>query len=176
MFPIRVKTVIDEKAMLELNRLVSAKRVIAVIVIYSLLLLASLAVMIWGYLLTGRLSATLLILSVVVLIALVLMILMPAVTRRKVRRELAEHGEGECEYEFYEDHFVDNYHNKVSSGREEHAYSAIAKVAESGERFFLFKNRILAFVVDKTGMSAEDVVVLRSVLLNHVPEKKYRQV
>lgn len=174
MFPIKVRTVLDEKAMMKFNGLVMCKRVVAMFIVSVVMFTAAVAVLVWSYLVTGRIAIPLAIMTLGLIAAIVLTLLMPALARRSIRRSLEKNGESECLYEFYEDHFAGDFANKLSSGHAEHSYSTITKAVENNRYFFLFINRTTAHVVDKSGMSADQAIALRGAIKNFVPEKKYK--
>lgn len=79
------------------------------------------------------------------------------------------------EYEFYPDAVVINDYRpggeRVSTARLK--YSDFEKIRESGEFFLLYPNRVTLYPVDKTILSAEECVTLRTLFC--LPAKKIKQ-
>ncbi len=174
MFPIKVKTTLDEKAMMKFNGLVMCKRAVAMLIVSVVMFTAAVAVLVWSYLVTGRIAIPLAIITLGLIAAIVLTLLMPALARRSIRRSLAKQGETVFDCEFFEDHYVNEYSNLQTNGRNEFKYSAIIKAAEYNEYFFLFQDRTTALIVDKRNMDRDEVEALRGALKKYVPEKKYK--
>lgn len=164
MFPIKVKTTLDEKAMMKFNGLVMCKRVVAMLIVSVVMFTAAVAVLVWSYLVTGRIAIPLAIMTLGLIAAIVLTLLMPALARRSIRRSIAKQGETVFDCEFFEDHYVNEYSNLQTNGRNEFKYSAIIKAAEYNEYFFLFQDRTTALIVDKRNMDRDEVEALRGAL------------
>ena len=174
MFPIRVRSVVDERAYGELNKLVLGKKYAAFAAVYFLLLLFSLGVILWSYLKTSSIPIVMLVVSLLPLAGFITMLLMPSVIRKKIRKMIAKSGENECLYRFFEDRFEGEYANKLSSGDSKLSYSAFIKAVENNGYFFLFITRNSAHIVDKRGMTEEEAAALRDALRKYLPGKKYK--
>ena len=176
MFPFTVKTQLGEKESIAFNKEVVKKGRRALIIADAVFLAVYFSLAIYTYFITGELpNAAMIIVGAALLLLLALFLIQPLTVRSSVRRSLAKQGVSEITFEFFEDHMVDDYANKLSSGRTEYLYESFVKVLETGDHFFLFLNAMQAYIVPKADMTPEQEELLRGALTRALPQKKYKQ-
>ncbi|MBO4848939.1 MAG: YcxB family protein [Clostridia bacterium] len=175
MFPFKVSTRLTEEDQIALNETVAGKPRRIVTIVFSVLLAAYALIIAIEAIALESVDPMLILLGACILLVLVCVCISKPLTRRSVRRNVAKMGETECEFTFYEDRFEEEFRNKLESGTNTVNYASFEKVAEDGERFFLFRSAMVAYVLRKCEMTEEQAAALREAIAGMLPPKKYRR-
>lgn len=174
MFPFKVTTKLGESEHLAFNEAVTGTRRKILMAIGFIGTAAFVYLTLRDYITLRVLRPGYITLAILYLVlALYPAVIVPALTKKRVREHIARNGETTINYEFFEDRLDESFERKTGSGTTQISYSGLIKVIETERFFILFATDTAARMVYKNAMTPEQAEALRAALKNYVPEKKY---
>lgn len=82
--------------------------------------------------------------------------------------------EGINRYKFFRDYFTVEKNTDEAKGNSEIKYSALYKIYEVNEYFYIFISRTQAYMVDKKGFEASEFDAVREIFKNKLGRKYYK--
>ena len=173
MEPIIIKTRTEEADRLAFYKNASAKGFLTNLIVACVGAALFIGYGVYTYVKYGFVDSIVIFIVALLLYFLVNLLFVPS--RQKKAAKLAAEREGvdENTLTFYEDCFVDDYVNKLSSGHTEHSYASLDKVSETAEHIYVYIDKTRAFIIRREDVTDGQLEKLRELLRGKLPENKY---
>ncbi len=173
MEPLIIETKVDEKARCAFFKAMSAQGNTLVTVIAAGLFLLLVVIGVSIYKKQGYLDHFCVICALMPLLILIGQITVPSRRKKEAKRVFEREGDDENRFTFFEDHFDNDYVNKLASGHSEHSYASLVRVLEDDEHVFIFIDRGRAFIIRREDVTEEQMEALRDKLRSLISEHLY---
>ncbi len=173
MEPLVIETKTDEKASYDFFRSMTKKGSVSTVFAAAGLILLMIVAGIITYIKQGYVEQICGLGILMPLMVLIGQLTVPSRQKKAAKRNWEREGDDNNRLTFFEDHFDNDYVNKLSSGHVEYSYASLEKVIEEKEYVYVFIGKGRAFIIRREDINEEQLKALRAKLHSLVPEYMY---